>query len=414
MADHVDTIIIGGGQAGLAMSYHLSQRGRNHIVLERGRVAERWRSERWDSLMFQFPNWSLSLPGQTYEGDAPERFMPRDGVVDFIASYANRIRAPLRCGVEVTALKMSTGKGRFAVECDAFTLAANNVVVATGPYQEPRIPAFSAALPAAVYQITANRYTNPRELPPGRVLVVGAGASGYQIAEDLVQSGREIYCSVGRHRRIPRRYRGRDITWWQDVTGVSDQTADRLPQDGPPLLLTGVNGGQDADFRRLAHAGAKLAGTLQGIDGDNLRFAANLADHLAEGDASLDEYRRTSDAYIAEHDMAAAGSEAPASRPTERVPSGTGPPIEALSLQSSGINSVIWATGYRYNFRWVQCPVFDRQGAPQHHRGVTSIPGLYFLGLRFLHKVKSSFLSGVGEDADYLAKAITQEGTSEL
>ncbi|HVQ05314.1 MAG TPA: NAD(P)-binding domain-containing protein, partial [Burkholderiaceae bacterium] len=213
--ERVETVVVGAGQAGLSMSHHLGQLGREHVVLERGRVVERWRSERWDSLAFQFPNWMLRLPGYAYEGAEPDGFMHRDGVVQFLEEYAKRITPPLRCGVRVTELHQAPS-GRLRIETDTFSLEALNVVVATGPYQRPVVPPFCNRLPLTTCQVTANCYTHARQLPPGKVLVVGSGASGWQIAEDLLCSGRDVYLSVGRHRRVPRRYRGKDFGWWQE------------------------------------------------------------------------------------------------------------------------------------------------------------------------------------------------------
>jgi putative flavoprotein involved in K+ transport len=384
----------------LAMSYHLGQLGRDHVVLERGRLAERWRSERWDSLAFQFPNWTIALPGHRYAGGDPDGFMLRDGVVRFIEDYARRIAAPLRCGIRVTALRQSMGRGRLTVETDHFTLEADNVIVATGPYQEPWVPSLSAALPSTTYQVTANRYRNPWELPSGAVLVVGSGASGYQIAEDLLESGRRVYLSVGGHWRVPRRYRGKDFGWWHDATGLSDRTADQLPPDGRPPLLTGVKGGQDVDLRRLARDGVALVGSLRGICGSRLFFASDLEENLVKGDGGVEGFKRLVDEFIAQHGISA---------PVEPWDGLRPPPISSpaeLEVRTAGVTSVVWATGYRYDFRWVQCPVFDAKGTPTHRRGVTSVPGLYFLGLRLLHKVKSAFLRGVGDDATYLAQHI--------
>ena len=400
MAEYVETVIIGGGQAGLAMSYHLGQLRRDHIILERGRVAERWRSERWDSLTFQFPNWMLKLPGYAYQGDDPDGFMLRDGVVRFIEAYVRHINAPLRCGIRVTALRQAKETQRLVVEMDSFTLEATNVVVATGPYQEPWIPLFSAALPPVVYQVTANRYTNPNDLPPGCVLVVGSGASGYQIAEDLVTGGRDVYLSVGRHRRLPRQYRGRDFGWWADATGLWDRTLESFPPGQG--LLTGVNGGHDCDFRRLTNAGVMLVGSLRSIDGNQLCFAPDLAENLKKGDESIEDFKRAADAYVAEHNLAM-----PEESPAAPLPAMSVPSIAQVDIEHTGITSVIWATGYRYDFGWVRCPVLDASGAPIHRRGITSVLGLYFLGLKVLHTLNSAFLRGVGEDAAYLAKCIS-------
>jgi putative flavoprotein involved in K+ transport len=403
MPERIETVIIGGGQAGLAMSYHLGQLAREHIVFERGRVAERWRSERWNSLMFQFPNWMMRLPGHTYAGDDPDGFMHREGVVSFIESYSRRLDPPLRCGIRVTALRSLVGTTRFLVETDNFNLEAANVVVATGPYQEPSIPAFCVALPSATYQVTANRYMAPDHLPPGRVLVVGSGASGYQIAEDLLQGGREVLLSVGRHRRVPRRYRGRDFGWWLERMGLGERIADSVPSDLLAPLLTGVSGGRDVDLRQLAKEGVQLVGSLQEIRDGRLYFAPDLAAHLAKGDEGVLGFRRLVDEFIARHGLTAPEEPPLASISPVPMPSPLG-----LEVRDAGIRSIVWATGYQYDFGWVKCPVLNESGAPVHRRGVTSVPGLYFLGLRRLHKITSSFLWGVGEDAGYLARHIEE------
>ena len=403
MPEQIETVIIGGGQAGLAMSYHLGQLGREHIVLERGRIAERWRSERWDSLAFQFPNSMIRLPGYAYEGDEPEGFMHRDRVVGFIEEYARRIAPPIRCGIRVTGLDSSQA-GRLLVQTDSFTLEAANVVLATGPYQVPSVPAFSVALPFGTYQVTANRYANAGQLPPGSVLVVGSGGSGCQIAEDLLQSGRGVYLSVGRHRRVPRRYRGKDFGWWQEKTGASDRTVDSLPPDELRPLLTGVSGGQDVDLRRLARQGVTLVGRLREICGGQLLFASDLEENLARGDEAFDQFTRSVDEYILKHGLAAPAE--PQRDPPATVQSPSPSAIRDLDIRSAGVTSVIWATGYRYDFGWVKCPALDASGRPVHRRGVTAVPGVYFLGLPRLHKVKSAFLWGVGEDAAYLAQHI--------
>jgi len=398
----VETLVVGAGQAGLSMSYHLRRLGLEHLVLERSRIAERWRCERWDSLTFQFPNWMLRLPGYAYEGAEPDGFMPRDGVVRFIEEYARRIAPPVRCGIRVTGLHRSRS-GRLRVETDSFVMEALNVVVATGPYQRPVVPPFSNALPSTTCQVTANCYTNTNNLPPGNVLVVGSGGSGWQIAEDLLQSGRRVYLSVGRHRRVPRRYRGRDFGWWQEKTGASEQTVDSLSQSTPAPLLTGVNGGHDADLRELARQGVTLVGSLGAVCDGRLRFAPDLEENLARGDETFEQFMRSVDEYILKYGLAA--PEEP-----QRTSRGAVPPTASVigdfNAQSAGITSVIWAIGYQYDFRWIKCATFEANGRPVHWRGVTVTPGLYFLGLPRLHKVKSAFLWGVGEDAAYLAEHI--------
>jgi len=407
--ESVETVIIGGGQAGLAMSHHLSRLGREHIVLERGRIAERWRSERWDSLTFQFPNRMMRLPGYAYDGDEPEAFMHRDGVVRFIEEYARRISPPIRCGIRVTELH-SSASGSLLVETDHFTLEAANVVVATGPYQVPSVPAFNTALPFDTFQVTANRYTNPSQLPPGNVLVVGSGSSGCQIAEDLLQSERRVYLSIRRHRRVPRRYRGKDFGWWQEKTGAADRTVDNLLADVRTPLLTGMNGGHDVDLRRLALQGVTPLGSLNGISGARLHFASDLEENLARGDETFDQFTRSVDEYILEHEIEAPA--APERNPRDRMRSPTASAIRDLDIRSACITSVIWAVGYRYDFGWVKCALLDVSGRPVHRRGVTAVPGVYFLGLPRLHKVKSAFLCGVGEDAAYLAEHVVNRSTS--
>ena len=401
--ERVETVVIGAGQSGLAMSYHLGRLRREHIVLERGRIAERWRSERWDSLMFQFPNWMVRLPGCAYEGNEPEGFLHRDAVVRFIEAYATRISPPVRCGVRVTGLQLS-GPEKLLVETDHFTIEAANIVVATGPYQVPRVPAFSAALPFGICQVTSSCYTNPGQLPPGNVLVVGSGGSGYQIAEDLLQSGRGVYLSVGRHRRVPRRYRGKDFGWWQERTGASDVVVDAFSPNPQAPLLTGVNGGHDVDFRELARRGVTLLGSLGDICGGRLRFVADLQENLAMGDETFDQFTRSVDEYILAHRFAA--SKPPQRRRRDSARSLAASMIRDLDTARAGISAVVWATGYRYDFGWINCATLDADGRPVHRRGVTAVPGLYFLGLARLHKVKSAFLWGVGEDAAYLAQHI--------
>jgi putative flavoprotein involved in K+ transport len=404
MPEVIETVVVGGGQAGLAVSHHLQQRGREHLILERGRIAERWRSERWDSLHFQFPNWMMRLPGYAYPGADRDGFMHRDGVVGFIASYAVRMAAPVRCGVNVDALRL-TESGRFRVEAGAMTVEAVNVVVATGPYHSPRIPEAAARLPAGIRQITANRYTSPSELPPGGVLVVGSGGSGCQIVEDLLLHGRPVHVALRGHRRVPRRYRGRDFGQWDEEMGLTDRTVDQIPPGFRPPLLTGFRGGHTVDICGMATRGdATLLGSLQGVQDGRAYLAADLNSNLDAGDATFRETLRSIDRFTDTHGVAA--------QPKGELDAGLAPPRpllpepESLDLRRSGVSTVIWALGYSYDFAWIRCPVLDGKGTPSHQRGVTKIPGLYFLGLPRLHKVKSAFLWGVGEDAAHIAEQI--------
>lgn len=399
----IETVIIGAGQAGLTMSHCLTQRGQPHVVLERHRIAERWRTERWDSLRFQFPNWAMRLPDFAYAGDDPDGYAPRDDVVRFIESYAGFIHAPIRTGVEVHAL-YSTSNG-FRLDTGEAAIEARNVVIATGPYQQPAIPAAAANL-GAVFQISANTYRNPGQLPSGGVLVVGAGASGCQIAEELMRIGRTVYLSVGPHRRVPRRYRGRDIIWWINALGLDQKIADEHATRQAPLLISGADGGRTVDLREFAASGMVLLGRLQDARDGVASFAPDLAGNLAAGDENYAGFIRSADAYAAD-----AGLLLPEDSIAFAQPGVAIDPILTLDLRAAGVQTVIWATGYRYDFDWINLDVFAHSGDPQvrtpvHRRGVTSVPGVYFLGLPFMHKTKSSFLSGVGEDAGHLAEQI--------
>lgn len=405
MSESIETVIVGGGQAGLALSYHLRALGREHVILERGRVAERWRSERWDSLTFQFPSWSIELPGHAYRGGDPEGFAPRDEVVRFLDEYRDLIRAPLRTGVTVRAVRRKPGSPRLRVVTDGLAYEAAHVVAATGPYQEPVRPAAAAALPPEIVQVHSSRYRNPGALPPGGVLVVGSGASGCQIVEDLLGAGRPVYLSVGRHRRVPRRYRGRDVFWWIREMGGLDQTIAERPEarQTPNPLVTGASGGHDIDIRAYAARGVVLLGHLRGGADGRLHFDDDLDAQLAKGDEGWTAFRTSADDYARR-----AGLEPPPAHTEPAAPAGTrrvtSPPL--LDLRAAGVTSVVWATGFRADFGWIDLPAFDTAGEPRHRRGVSPCAGLYFLGLPWLHKLKSSVLCGVGEDAQHLAERI--------
>ncbi len=394
----VDTVVVGAGQAGLSASYHLAQRGVEHLVLERGRVGERWRSERWDSLHFQFPNRYVRLPGFAYDGDRPDAFMHRDGVVSAIERYAGHIGAPLRCGVDVRSIDQAPD-GRFVLDGGDLQLSARNVVVATGPYQRTRIPESSSQLPRHIVQLPASAYTNADALPPGAVLVVGSGGSGVQIAEDLLAAGRRVWLCVGRHKRVPRRYRGRDVMDWLEQLGFTDQpAAERDPDDHAPLL-TGVDGGYEVDLRRLVANGGQLLGRLEGVRDGKLMLGDRLLEDIANGDEGYRQFVAGIEAALTERGLAV--GEPPAAPPAP----GPLPPRPPTSLDpgQAGISTVIWATGYRVDFSWIHCGQYRPDGTPVQTRGVSTLPGLYFLGLFFLHTVRSSFFWGVGDDAAHIA-----------
>ena len=401
--EQVRTLIIGGGQAGLTMSHRLKQRGLKHLVIERHRIAERWRSERWDGLRFQFPNWSVRLPDFPFPHTDPDAFATGCEIVDFIGAYADFIAAPIRCGVAVTALRRRDGGPGLIAETSDGSIEADNVVVATGPYQSPVMPALLRD-DIDLFQVHASRYLNPDQLPPGAVLVVGAGASGSQIAEELLRAGRRVYLSVGRHTRLPRRYRGRDLIWWLSAMGI-----DRTPveQRGPSRLLpliTGAYGGYTIDFRRFAADGVTLLGRVKAAHDGIIDLAPDLAESLANGDAMYASFLDRVDAHIEHHTLAM--PQDPAARAVLSDPCCVTEPLRRLDLRAEGIGAVIWATGYGVDFGWIDVPVLDARGEPVHRRGVTEVPGLYFLGLQWLSRMSSSFLSGVGDDAADLADHI--------
>jgi putative flavoprotein involved in K+ transport len=403
MRESHDTIVIGGGQAGLMMSHHLSRIGREHLVLERRRVAERWRTERWDSLAFQFPNRLIRLPGLAFSGE-PDAFASRDQIVTFLEHYAEHVRAPVRCGVEVQSLRREPGSERYQLETPGALLEARNVVIATGPYQRPDLPPSASELPPRLLQLHASAYRNPEQLPPGAVLVVGSGASGCQIAEELAGTGRTVYLSISRHRRVPRRYRGRDLTDWFAALGMLALTRRQWLHGKPalPLALTGVGGGHDIDLRLFAADGVRLAGYLTEVRGEKVSFADNVESLLRAADDACIEFCAAVDAHLR-----AIGTEAPPlDAPVPAPPRPVHAPVRELDLREAGVGSVIWSTGYQLDLGWANLPVFGENGAPRHTEGVTECPGVYFLGLPWLRTWSSTFLFGVGADAEFLAERI--------
>jgi putative flavoprotein involved in K+ transport len=410
MNERIDTVIIGGGHAGLTMSHFLSQRGREHVILERGRVAERWRSERWDSFCFQFPNWTIELPGYKYQCDDPNAFAPGREVVRFLDDYADFIKAPVRCGVEVTSLERADGSKRYLLSKNNGTIEAANVVVATGPYQRAATPAMSSEVPKNVFQVHSSAYRNPQQLPPGAVLVVGSGASGCQIADDLHESGRQVYLSVGHHNRVPRRYRGQDFAYWGAALKRPEQIVDTVPvnvRKGAEVLLTGANGGYNVDLRSMAARGMVLLGHSQAIENGNVILADDLEQQIAKGDDSFESFKKAVDEYVTKNGLDVPEEQDSALAPgsAKEIPDS----VSRLNLKDAGISAIVWASGFRYEFDWVKLPIFDAGSEPVHRRGVTQFSGIYFLGLRWLYKRKSSFLlrAGPAEDAAYLAEQIT-------
>jgi len=408
MTQQIDVVIIGGGQAGLALSYYLTQQGRTHVVLERGRVAETWRSQRWDSFTLVTPNWMTQLPGFPYQGEDPDGFLQHDEIVLTLERYAQSFHAPVRCGVQATAVRLQTEGNGYLVETSDGSFEAAYVVLAIGGFPRPKLPPASAATPVNIMQLHSSQYRRPGRLPSGAVLVVGSGQSGSQIAEELHQSGRRVYLCVSRCGRSPRRYRGKDVMWWVNQMGGYDRTVDALPSPAARFAchpdLSGKNGGHAINLRQLASEGVVLLGRLQEVHGNHVTLAPDLEENLAKADAQAIQLTHAIDDYVLRM-----GMDAPVESMSEDSTSKWVPPAEPipeLDLYAAGISTVIWATGFQLDFGWVHVPVFDEAGAPLHRRGITSSPGLYFLGLPWLYKEKSALLFGIGEDAAFLAADI--------
>lgn len=401
--EKVETLIIGGGQAGLAMSRHLGARGAEHLILERGRIAERWRSERWDSLVANGPAWHDRFPDKTFDDIDPDGFAPANAIVDYFVAYADQIAAPIRCGVEVQALRENAEGAGFRAETSAGAIEAANVVVATGPFQRSVIPNL---LPATVeiVQIHSSAYRNPAQLPEGATLVIGAGSSGVQIADELRRAGRSVYLSVGPHDLPPRRYRGRDFCWWLGALGLWDARAATPGMEHVTIAVSGARGGHTVDFRQLAADGITLLGTAQNHKSGVMTFAADLARNVERGDANQLAMFDAADAYAAREGLVL--PEEPDARRRLPDPACLTDPVLQLDLAKAGVRSIIWATGYALDFDWVKIDVFDARGRPDHQQGVSRSPGLYFLGLPWLSRRSSAFIWGVWRDAEHLANHI--------
>jgi putative flavoprotein involved in K+ transport len=400
----IDTVIVGGGQAGLAISYYLKKEGRMHVILERASaVANAWRNQRWDSFTLVTPNVQVRMPGAEYVGSDPYGFMALSQVVKYFDDYVQRFRLPVRCGVEVTSVEKHGDV--YIVRASNGDYEAENVVIATGLYQSPKIPAFSAAIPAEVVQIHSMEYRNPSSVPEGAVLVVGTGQSGAQIAEELYQAGRKVYLSIGSAGRVPRRYRGKDIHDWFAQMGMFDTKVGELksPQAkfAPHPQISGKNGGESLNLHQFSHDGVVLLGHVRDVQKGTLILAPDLMETLAKVDEFEIDALKMVDNY-----MLRMGWNIPA----ESIPKlGDGYEqeiITELDLKAAGITAVIWATGYAFDFSSVKLPVVDADGYPLQTRGVTEFDGLYFLGMPWIHSRRSGILFGVGDDAAYLAAHI--------
>jgi putative flavoprotein involved in K+ transport len=405
MTERVDTIIVGAGQGGLATSYYLTRQGREHVILEQAQqAAEVWRS-RWDSFTFITPNWMIQLPEAGYQGADPDGFMLRDDIVAYFEAYIERFKLPVRYGTRVKSVEPLPREAGYLV-CTAETeFEADNVVIAVGLHQQPRMPSFSANLPAKICQLHSSAYRNPEALPPGAVLVVGSAQSGCQIAEELYQQGRKVYLSVGQAGRVPRRYRGKDITWWMNKIGLYDRSADKLPSPkakyAGSVHGTGKDGGHTINLHQFARDGVLLLGRIHDFQAGRLILAPDLKENLAKADKFEVEIVKAINGYIEKNEL---------DFPLEALPEMSdgyqAEEILELDLKSAGISSIIWATGYKFDFSLVDLPAFDEDGYPRQQRGVTDFAGLYFVGLPFLHNSKSGLLFGVGGDAAHVAQHI--------
>jgi putative flavoprotein involved in K+ transport len=404
-------VVIGGGQAGLAVSYCLMELGVEHVVLERKRIAHSWREERWDSFCLVTPNWQCRLPGFPYQGGDPHGFMLKDEIVKYIEEYVAFFNPPVEEGVDVSALRRHPLG--FEVTTTRGTITAEQVVLATGGYPVPIVPASAATLPPSIVQVHSSDYKNPEQLPQGAVLVVGSGQSGCQIAEDLHLTGRQVHLAVGNAPRCARVYRGKDVVEWLDEMGYYELTIDKHPngesvREKTNHYVTGRGGGHDLDLRQFALEGMRLYGVLAGIDGTRLSFAPGLRENLDAADAVYNGINRSIDAYIDQQGIAA-----PA--PSVYTPVWA-PAEETLQADAAvlGVTSIVWCIGFRTDYSWVELPVFDSKGHPVHQRGVTQVPGLYFIGLPWLNTWGSGRFSGVGTDARHIVGKIHENLTSGL
>lgn len=399
----IDTLVVGAGQAGIAISEHLTTKGIDHVVLERNRIAERWRSERWDNLVANGPAWHDCFPSLSFEGFDPDEFVPKEAVADYFEAYVAKIKAPVHCGVTVTSVTRNDEIGGFDVETTKGKWHANHVVAATGPFQKPVIP--DAVPPeAGIFQIHSAAYRNPKQLPEGTVLVVGGGSSGAQIAQELMEAGRQVYLSISAHDRPPRRYRDRDNVWWLGVLGKWDMPTPAPGTEHVTFAVSGAHGGQTIDFRRFAASGMVLLGRTGDYANGRLSILGDLQDNIAHGDRNYFSVLDEADAYVARHKLDL--PEEPEARETWPDPESLTDPIWELDLAKAGITSIVWATGFALDFNWLKVGAFDQQGRPDHLRGISKEPGVYFLGLPWQSRRGSTFIWGVWHDAKFIADHI--------
>ena len=411
--NHFDVAVIGGGQAGLGIGYYLQATDRNFIIFERGRVGETWRTQRWDSFAVNTPNWANGLPGDPYQGDQPDGFYHRDELIDYFEHYAAKFELPITEGVTVTAVD-ATGHGfRVTYEDTAGvvdSVTAANVVVASGIMQAPKIPGIRERFPESIRQLHASEYRSSETLGPGAVVVIGSGQSGCQICEDLIHAGRDVYLCTSKVGRLRRRYRRRDVLeWWEDM-GFLDIPVEELPDPAMQFAaqpqVSGLGRyGSTLSLQSLAREGVRLMGRLTDVDDGVLRTDDSLAEHLAFADARSAEFTSMIEDWISSTVVSAEPIEDdPNDEPADPEVAELG--ITELDLMEAGVRSVIWCTGFTADFDWIHAQITDESGRPIHRRGISPVPGIYFLGFPWLHSRKSGIIHGIDEDARFIAEAI--------
>jgi len=404
--NYVTTVIIGAGQSGLSMSNQLTDRSIDHVVLERGKIGNSWQTERWDSLRLLTPNWQSRLPGYRYAGDDPDGYMTMPQVVRYLKGFADAASAPVQPETRVKRV-MQTESG-YKVSTDQGVWHCRTLVLASGACNLASVPALASGLPKAIENITPLQYRNPEQLPDGGVLVIGASATGVQLAREIHATGRRVVLSAGEHIRMPRVYRGRDIMWWMDAIGImgmryTDVDDVNRARHVPSLQLIGTPDRQTIDLKSLHKSGVEIVGRLVGLRDGTAQFSGSLANQCMLADLKMNRLLDSIDAWVSDN-----GLEAEFDRPVRYEPTNFGPDASlGMDLNDGSIKAVIWATGYRGDYSWLDVPVFDRKGRLRHDGGVVHAPGMYVMGLPFMRRRKSSFIDGAGEDAADLAEHLS-------
>lgn len=411
--NHFDVVVIGGGQAGLGIGYYLKKAGKKFVIFERGRVGETWRSQRWDSFAVNTPNWANSMPGDPYEGDEPDGFYHRDELIEYFERYAGKNALPVIEGVTVTGVD-TTGDGFLVTTEDAAgaidTVTAANVVVASGMMQAPKIPAIRDQFPQPLVQLHASDYRSPENLPPGAVVVIGAGQSGCQISEDLIHAGRDVYLCTSKVGRLRRRYRQRDVVEWGEDMGFWDVAVEDLSDPAIEFAaqpqVSGVGRfGSTLSLQSIARDGVRLMGRLSDVEDGVLKTDGSLSEHIAFADERSAEFTRMIEDWISSNGIDAGPIEDDFNdEPADPELAESG--ITELDLMETGVGSVIWCTGFTADFDWIHADVTNENGRPLHTRGISSVPGIYFLGFPWLHSRKSGIIHGIDEDARFVAEHI--------